>query len=70
MPGTSGPGLARYAVLHGQARVTEGGGAELLQALASRFLGPGVKFPAMDDPPPGRIIHITVDRVSGAGPWA
>ena len=70
MPGTAGPGLSRYAVCHGTARVTEGGGPELLQALAPRFLGAGVKFPPMDDPPPGRIIHITVERVTGAGPWA
>jgi PPOX class probable F420-dependent enzyme len=69
VPGTAGPGLARYAVLHGTARVTEGGGPELLQQLAPRFLGPGVRFPPMDDPPPGRIIHITVERVTGAGPW-
>jgi PPOX class probable F420-dependent enzyme len=70
VPGTSGPGLARYAVLHGTARLTEGGGPELLQELAPRFLGPGVRFPPMDDPPAGRIIHIAVERVTGAGPWA
>jgi hypothetical protein len=28
-----------------------------------------VKFPTMDDPPPGWLMHITVDRVAGAGPW-
>ncbi len=28
-----------------------------------------MKFPPMDDPPPGSIVHITVDRISGAGPW-
>ncbi len=69
LPGTAGPGLARYAVLHGTARITEGGGPELLQQLAPRFLGPGVRFPPMDDPPPGRVVHISVERVTGAGPW-
>jgi hypothetical protein len=29
-----------------------------------------VKFPAFDNPPPGRIMHITVDRIAGVGPWA
>ena len=24
---------------------------------------------AMDSPPPGYITHITVDRISGVGPW-
>jgi PPOX class probable F420-dependent enzyme len=69
LPGTSGPGLANYAVLHGAATVTDGGAPELLQQLAGRFLGDGVKFPPMDSPPPGRVIHITVDRVTGNGPW-
>jgi PPOX class probable F420-dependent enzyme len=70
LPGGNAIGLANYAVLHGTARVTEGGAPELLQALAVRFLGDGVKFPPMDNPPPGRILHVTVDRVTGTGPWA
>lgn len=32
--------------------------------------GPDVRFPPMDDPPPGYITHIRVDRISGVGPWA
>ena len=69
LPGTSGPGLANYAVLHCTAAITEGGAPELLQELAPRFLGPGVKFPPMDNPPAGRIAHLTVQRVTGNGPW-
>jgi PPOX class probable F420-dependent enzyme len=63
-------GLDEYLVIHGHARITEGGAAELLQTLAHTYIGPDAKFPAMDDPPPGYITHITVDRVSGVGPWA
>lgn len=63
-------GLAEYLVVYGRARITEGGAPELLQKLAHRYLGPDVKFPPMDDPPPGFITHITVDRVGGVGPWA
>lgn len=70
LPGHNPIGLANYAVLHGTARLTDGGAPELLQALAPRFLGEGVKFPPMDDPPAGRIMHITVHRVTGTGPWA
>jgi PPOX class probable F420-dependent enzyme len=63
-------GLKQYLVVHGTARITEGGGPELLQKLAQVYLGPDVKFPPFDDPPPGRIVHITVERIAGAGPWA
>jgi PPOX class probable F420-dependent enzyme len=63
-------GLTEYLVIHGRARVTEGGAAELLQRLAHTYLGPEVKFPPMENPPPGYITHITVERVGGVGPWA
>lgn len=64
------PGLRHYAVVHGNASVEEGGAAELLQELAYVYLGPGVRFPPMDDPPPGVRLRISVDRVGGIGPWA
>jgi PPOX class probable F420-dependent enzyme len=64
------PGLQQYLVIHGTARITEGGGPELLQQLAHVYLGPDVKFPPGDDPPPGRIVHITAERIGGVGPWA
>ncbi|MGO9560850.1 MAG: TIGR03618 family F420-dependent PPOX class oxidoreductase [Acidimicrobiales bacterium] len=63
-------GLAEYAVIHGTARVTEGGAPALLQELAHRYLGPSVPFPPMADPPPGYIMHIAIDRITGNGPWA
>ncbi len=63
------PGLQRYLVLHGTARITEGGAPELLQRLAHVYLGPDVTFPAFDNPPPGSVVHITVERSGGVGPW-
>src|SRR5438270_5497675 len=63
-------GLNEYLVIHGTARITEGGAAELLQKLAHTYLGPDVRFPPMDNPPPGFITHIRVNRISGVGPWA
>jgi hypothetical protein len=30
----------------------------------------GVRFPPMDDPPPGVRLRIEVERVGGIGPWA
>jgi PPOX class probable F420-dependent enzyme len=63
-------GLTEYLVVHGRAEVVPGGGPELLQRLAYVYIGPGVKFPPMPDPPPGFVTRITVERVSGVGPWA
>ena len=63
------PGLKEYLVVHGRARITEGGAPELLQRLAHVYLGPDVKFPPMDDPPPGQVMRITAERIGGVGPW-
>jgi PPOX class probable F420-dependent enzyme len=63
------PGLKEYLVVHGRARIEEGGAPELLQRLAHVHLGPDVKFPPMDDPPPGFTMRVTVERVGGVGPW-
>ncbi len=64
------PGLKQYLVVHGRAQVVEGGAPELLQRLAHVYLGPDVAFPPMADPPAGRVLHITVERIGGVGPWS
>ena len=61
--------LTEYAVLYGEAYIQEGGAPELLQKLAEVYIGPGVKFPPMDNPPPGYVTRIRVDRIEGVGPW-
>jgi PPOX class probable F420-dependent enzyme len=66
----NGMGLKQYLVVHGTARIEEGGGPALLQRLAHTYLGADVKFPPMDDPPPGVVVHITPERLGGVGPWA
>jgi PPOX class probable F420-dependent enzyme len=63
-------GLKQYLVVHGTARMEEGGGPELLQRLAHTYLGADVKFPPMDDPPPGVVVRIAPERLGGVGPWA
>jgi PPOX class probable F420-dependent enzyme len=67
--GDNGIGMRDCLVLHGTARITEGGAAQLLHDLAQTYVGPGTVFPPMPDPPAGFVSHITVDRVGGSGPW-
>jgi PPOX class probable F420-dependent enzyme len=64
------PGLREYLVVHGRATIEEGGAPELLQELAHVYLGPDVRFPPMDDPPPGVRMRISVERIGGVVPWA
>lgn len=66
---TNAMGFREYLVLQGTATVEPGGAPELLQELAHVYLGPDVRFPPMDDPPPGSIVRIAVDHLGGVGPW-
>jgi len=68
--GTNELGLQEYLVVHGRARIQEGGAPELLQRLARTYIGPDAVFPPMPDPPPGFVLRITVERLGGVGPWA
>jgi PPOX class probable F420-dependent enzyme len=65
----SSRGLPEYLVVEGHARIQEGGAPELLQRLAHVYMGPDVKFPPMDDPPPGYVLRVTPTRFRGEGPW-
>ena len=65
----AGQGLDPYLVVHGEARLVAGGAPELLQRLAEAYLGPGIKFPNMEDPDPGTVVHISPTKVAGMGPW-
>ena len=62
-------GMRDYLVVHGRARVTDGGAPELLRELAQTYVGPGTVFPPMPNPPAGLLAHISVQRVTGSGPW-
>ena len=67
---TNAQGLREYLVVHGNARVTDGGAVPLLQRLAPLYLGPGAEFP----PPSmrnisGFVTRTTPTRFSGIGPW-
>lgn len=67
--GRPGPhGMEPYVVIHGRARVTAGGGADLLRRLAAVYLGPEVHF-VSDDAPDGFVTRIAIERVGGNGDW-
>jgi PPOX class probable F420-dependent enzyme len=69
--GLNAMGLREYLVVHGRARIQQGGAAELLQRLARVYLGPDVTFPPGGAPPDaGYVLRITPERISGVGPWA
>jgi PPOX class probable F420-dependent enzyme len=68
--GVNPVGMTNYLLVHGTARLVEGGAPELLQRLAEVYVGPGVKFPPFDNPPAGHVIHVTAARIGGVGPWA
>jgi PPOX class probable F420-dependent enzyme len=70
LPSRNAVGMQHYVVVHGRARLTEGGAPELLGRLAQVYVGPGTRFPPMPDPPPGVVMHVSVDRVGGYGPWS
>jgi PPOX class probable F420-dependent enzyme len=69
--GQNAMGLHEYLVVYGQARITEGGAAALLQRLAHIYLGPDVIFPPEPFRSlPGFITRIRPQRFTGVGPWS
>lgn len=68
--GKNAVGMQDYLVVEGRAEVLEGGAPELLQQLARKYVGEGVRFPPMESPPAGYVLRIRPERVSGAGAWA
>src|SRR5579863_1088495 len=68
---TNAQGMREYLVIHGDARVTEGGAVPLLQRLAPIYLGPKANFPPVSmQKIPGYVTRIAPSRFSGIGPWA
>lgn len=63
-------GMREHLVVRGTASVTEGGAPQLLAKLAKVYIGPDAVFPPMDNPPPGFITRISINRVTGIGDWS
>jgi hypothetical protein len=61
-------GLQEYLVVYGNAYLTEGGAADLLQKLAYSYIGPDVEFPPESvRNQSGFITHIVPQRFAGVG---
>lgn len=68
--GKNAIGLQEYLVVYGNAYLTEGGAADLLQRLAHVYLGPDVEFPPESvRNQTGFITHIVPERFAGNGSW-
>ncbi|MGI5132621.1 TIGR03618 family F420-dependent PPOX class oxidoreductase [Pseudonocardia sp. CA-107938] len=67
--GRNAIGMQEYLVVYGTATITDGGAGALLQRLVKVYGGPDAQFPLAPDAPPGRVVHIAVDRIGGFGPW-
>jgi PPOX class probable F420-dependent enzyme len=65
----SGQGLWPYAVVQGRVdRITPGGALAVMDRLSEYYIGPGQQYP-MREVPEGVVLHVTVHRVYGQGPW-
>jgi hypothetical protein len=64
----AGEGLHPYLVIDGRARVVEGGALDVMDQLASAYIGPGARFP-IREVPEGATFRVTIDRWYGIGPW-
>lgn len=62
-------GLHPYLVARGTARISEGDAMPVMDRLAEAYIGPGARFPNRDMPD-GYVVHVTVERIYGLGPWA
>jgi PPOX class probable F420-dependent enzyme len=64
----AGATMQPYLVVHGRARVSEGGAPELIARLRRQYLGPDAA-PSTSALAPGFVLRITVERIGGIGPW-
>ena len=67
---TNAQGLREYLVIHGNARVTEGGAVNLLHRLGRIYLGPDADYPPGSMRQiAGYVTRIAPTRFTGIGPW-
>ena len=62
-------GFQRHLVARGRARIHPGPDPELMDRLATKYLGLGRHPLALRDSPTSVVVKVRIDRISGVGPW-
>ncbi len=62
-------GFQRHLVLRGRATIEDGPDPALMDRLAQKYLGLDRHPLALRDSPTRVVVRVSVDRISGVGPW-
>ncbi len=62
-------GYQRHLVIRGRARIEPGPNPELMDRLAAKYTGLRRHPLALRDSPTSVVVRVTIDRLSGVGPW-
>ena len=62
-------GFQRHLVIRGQARIEHGPDPELMDQLAMKYAGLERHPLALRDSPDAVVVRVSIDRISGVGPW-
>lgn len=62
-------GFQHHLVIRGTARLSSGPDPVLMDRLAAKYIGLDRHPLAIRDAPDAAVVRVTVDRISGVGPW-
>ena len=62
-------GFQRHLVVRGTARIDEGPDPALMDEMAMKYLGLDRHPLALRDSPTSVVVRVSIDRISGVGPW-
>jgi PPOX class probable F420-dependent enzyme len=62
-------GFQRHLVVRGRARIEPGPDPDLMDRLAMKYTGLARHPLAVRDSPTAVVVRVSIDRISGEGPW-
>ena len=62
-------GFQRHLVIRGTAELSDGPNPDLMDQLAAKYAGLDRHPLALRDAPSSVVVRVTIDRISGVGPW-
>lgn len=62
-------GFQRHLIIRGMATIEPGPDPELMDRLAMKYLGLARHPLALRDSPTSVVVRVSIDRISGEGPW-